>query len=48
MSPNVPEGVYCKINEVTVIAQNAEDCDKVGGVVTHQFKTVVEPVETEK
>lgn len=40
---NMPNGVYCEINDVKLFAQSAEDCEKAGGAVTHTVTTTVEP-----
>ncbi len=47
-SSNLPNGVYCEINDVKLFAQSAEDCVKAGGVITHTVTTTVKPAETEK
>ncbi len=44
----IPNGVYCKINEVRLFAASVEDCKKAGGVVTHTVKTTVTPEKSEK
>lgn len=33
---DVNQGVICKIKDVTVLAQNAQDCKKIGGQPTHE------------
>ncbi len=43
-----PNGVYCEINKVKLLATTAEDCEKAGGKVTHTVKTIVEPVKSGK
>ena len=42
---SVFDGVYCEINDVKLFAQNAEDCEKAGGKITHTVTTTVKPVE---
>ena len=44
LGTDVPPGVFCEINEVTLVAQSKEDCEKAGGNVT---KATTDPVESE-
>lgn len=41
---DTPVGVYCTINDVRLMAQSAEDCQKAGGSVTHSLTTTVTPI----
>lgn len=43
LGADVPPGVFCEISEVTLIAQNKEDCEKAGGNVTQEAADPVEP-----
>ena len=43
MDADLPDGVYCEINDVKLFASSAEDCAKAGGTVTHSITTTVEP-----
>ncbi|WP_417684525.1 hypothetical protein [Roseibium sp.] len=42
---DVPAGVLCQVKDVTVLAQSAEDCTKIGGAATHTVTTVKTPVK---
>ncbi|WP_417667201.1 hypothetical protein [Roseibium sp.] len=42
---DVDVGVLCKVKDVTVLAQSAEDCTKIGGAATHSVTTVKAPVK---
>ena len=48
MVAELPNGVYCEINKVSLFALSAEDCVKASGVVTHTVTTTVKPAETDK
>ena len=42
-STSEPQGVFCEINGVKLMAKTAEDCEKAGGAVTHVITTTVTP-----
>ena len=44
---NIPNGVHCEINKIKLFALNAEDCEKVGGVVKHKVIMSVTPYTEE-
>lgn len=39
-----PQGVYCEINGVKLMAKTPADCEKAGGTITHVISTTVTPV----
>ncbi len=42
---DVSAGILCKVKDVTVLAQSAEDCTKIGGEATHTVTMDKEPVK---
>ncbi|WP_417667197.1 hypothetical protein [Roseibium sp.] len=42
---DVSAGVLCKVKDVTVLAQSADDCAKIGGAATHTVTMDKEPVK---
>jgi hypothetical protein len=38
-----PQGVFCEINGVKLMAKTPADCEKAGGTVTHVVSTTVTP-----
>ena len=42
-STSEPQGVFCEINGVRLMAKTPADCEKAGGAVTHVISTTVTP-----
>jgi hypothetical protein len=42
-STSEPQGVFCEINGVKLMAKTAADCEKAGGTVTHVITRTVTP-----
>jgi len=42
-SASEPQGVFCEINGVKLMAKTAADCEKAGGTVTHVITRTVTP-----
>ncbi|WP_417667199.1 hypothetical protein [Roseibium sp.] len=42
---DVSSGVLCKVKDVTVLAQSADDCAKIGGEATHTVTMDKEPLK---
>lgn len=40
---DVSSGVICKVNDVTLLTANADDCTKIGGETTHTITTKKAP-----
>lgn len=40
-----PQGVFCEINGVKLMAKTPADCEKAGGTVTHVISTTVTPTD---
>ena len=40
---DISSGVLCKVNDVTVLTANADDCSKIGGEVTHTISATKAP-----
>ncbi|MBA3915765.1 MAG: hypothetical protein H0X25_18310 [Acidobacteriales bacterium] len=38
-------GTLCRIKNGDVLTKTVDDCAKIGGVVTHNLKTIAVPVE---
>lgn len=44
-SNSEPQGVFCEINGVKLMAKTPADCEKAGGTVTHVISTTVTPTD---
>jgi len=42
-STSEPQGVFCEINGVKLMAKTAADCEQAGGTVTHVITRTVTP-----
>lgn len=41
---DVSAGTVCKVKEITVLTQTAEDCVAIGGEATHTLTQTAEPI----
>ena len=41
---DVGAGIVCKVKEIVVLTQSAEDCVTIGGEATHTLTQSVEPI----